>query len=158
MQMLYWSAVVKRELSMKTKLLVCLSISIPAFIYCDKLWVVTTRIRLQIQAAKMSFLPRVAGLSLTDKVRNSIFRRGLGVELLYTDRRQLRWYHVRSRRRPWIWWRDYISQLTWEQVHVPPDELKEVAGVRGVATQTLFPTKETWRINRWMDKHKFSSD
>jgi len=50
--------------------------------------------RLRIQAAKMSFLRRVAGLSLRDRVRSSDIRRKLGVELLLlrVERSQLRWF------------------------------------------------------------------
>jgi len=37
---------------------------------------------LRIQAAKMGFLRRVAGISLSDMVRSSVTREGLGVEPL----------------------------------------------------------------------------
>jgi len=66
-RVLYWSVVVKRELSRKVKLSIYRSISVPTLTYGHKLWVVTERTRLWIQLAKMSFLHRVAGLSLRDR-------------------------------------------------------------------------------------------
>jgi len=50
--------------------------------------------RLRIKAAEMSFLRRVAGLSLRDRVRSSDIRRELGVEplLVHVERSQLRWF------------------------------------------------------------------
>uniref|UniRef100_A0A671TUB9 Endonuclease/exonuclease/phosphatase domain-containing protein n=1 Tax=Sparus aurata TaxID=8175 RepID=A0A671TUB9_SPAAU len=61
--------------------------------YGHELWVVTERIRPRIQVAKMSFLRRVAGRSLRDRVRSSVTREELGVEplLLHIERSQLRW-------------------------------------------------------------------
>ncbi|KAK0134946.1 LINE-1 reverse transcriptase [Merluccius polli] len=73
MRTLHGSVVVKRELSRKAKL------SIYQSIY---LWVMTERTRLRVQAAEMSFLRRVAGLSLRDRVRSSVIREELGVDPL----------------------------------------------------------------------------
>ena len=98
----------------------------------------------------MSFLRRVAGLSLRDKVRSSDIRRELGVEplLLRVQRSQLRWFgHLirmppgrlplevfqarptgrRPRGRPRTRWRDYISLLAWERLGIPQEELESVA-------------------------------
>ncbi|KAF7225184.1 tyrosine aminotransferase, partial [Nothobranchius furzeri] len=69
MRALYRSVVVKRELSQKAKLSIYRSIYVPTLTYGHELWVVTERTRSRIQAAKMSFLHRVAGLSLRDRVR-----------------------------------------------------------------------------------------
>ncbi|CAG5932579.1 unnamed protein product [Menidia menidia] len=103
----------------------------------------------------MSFLRRVAGLSLRDRVRSSAIREGLGVEplLLHVERSQLRWLgHLfrmppgrlpgevfrarptgrRPRGRPRTRWRDYVSRLAWERLGIPPEELAEVAGEREV--------------------------
>jgi len=82
MQALYRSVVGKRELSQKAKiyLLIYLSIYVPTHTYGHKLWVVTERMRLRIQAAKMNFLCRVVGLSLQDRVRSSDIQRELEVE------------------------------------------------------------------------------
>ena len=67
MQALYRSIVVKRELSRKVKLSIYRSISVPTLTFGHELWVVTERTRLRIQVAEMSFLRRVAGLSLKDR-------------------------------------------------------------------------------------------
>ncbi|KAI3364874.1 hypothetical protein L3Q82_000929 [Scortum barcoo] len=101
----------------------------------------------------MSFLRRVAGRSLRDRVRSSVTREELGVEplLLRIERSQLRWLgHLfrmppgrlprevfqacpTGRRppdgRPRTRWRDYVSRLAWEHLGVPPEELEEVSGM-----------------------------
>ncbi|KAK3556570.1 hypothetical protein QTP70_010765 [Hemibagrus guttatus] len=64
---MYRSVVVKKELSRKAKLSIYKSIYVPTLTYGHELWVMTERIRSQIQGAKMSFLRRVAGLSLRDR-------------------------------------------------------------------------------------------
>ena len=69
MQSLHWSVVVKKELSRKAKLLIYRSI-----------YVLTERIRSWIQAAEMSFLRRVVGRSLRDRVRSSVTRMELHIE------------------------------------------------------------------------------
>lgn len=56
-----------------------LSFEVPNFTYGHELWIVTERMRLWIQAAKMTFLHRVAGLSLTDAVKSSDIQRELRV-------------------------------------------------------------------------------
>ncbi|KAK3566905.1 hypothetical protein QTP86_004875 [Hemibagrus guttatus] len=101
----------------------------------------------------MSFLRRVAGRSLRDRVRSSVTREELGVEplLLHIERGQLRWLgHLfrmppgrlpgevfracptgkRPRGRPRTRWRGYVSRLAWERLGVPPEELEEVSGER----------------------------
>ncbi|KAI3371939.1 hypothetical protein L3Q82_006814 [Scortum barcoo] len=94
----------------------------------------------------------VAGRSLRDRVRSSVtFGRELGVEplLLHMERSQLRWLgHLfrmppgrlprevfqacptgrRPRGRPRTRWRDYVSQLAWERLGVPREELEEESG------------------------------
>ncbi|KAK0132885.1 Retrovirus-related Pol polyprotein from type-2 retrotransposable element R2DM [Merluccius polli] len=77
MRTLHRSVVVKRELSRKAKLSIYQSIFVPALTYGHELWVVTERTRSQVQAAEMSFLHRVAGLSLRDRVRSSVIREEL---------------------------------------------------------------------------------
>ena len=115
----------------------------------------TERTGSQIQAAEMSFLRRVAGRSLRDRVRSSVTREELGVEplLLHVERSQLRWlghlYRMppgrlprevfracptgrRPRGRPRTRWGDYVTRLAWERLGVPPEELEEVSGEREV--------------------------
>ena len=74
--------VVKTEMSRKAKVLIYQLSYIPTLTYGHELWIVTERTRSRIQAAEMSFLPRVVGLSLRDRVRSSDIRRELEVELL----------------------------------------------------------------------------
>ncbi|KAK3542727.1 hypothetical protein QTP70_000092 [Hemibagrus guttatus] len=153
MRSMYRSVVVKKELSRKAKLSIYQSIYVPTLTYGHELWVMTERVRSRIQAAKMSFLRKVAGRSLRDSVRSSVTREELGVEplLLHIERGQLRWLgHLfqmppgclpgevfracptgkRHRGRPRIRWRDYVSRLAWERLRVPPEELEEVSGER----------------------------
>ena len=53
----------------------------------------TERTRSRVQAAKMSFLRRVVGLSLRDRVRSSVIREELGVDPLLhrIEKSQMRW-------------------------------------------------------------------
>ena len=143
MRALNLSIVVKKELSQKARLSIYRSIYVPTLTYGHELWVMTERTRSRIQAAEMSFLRRVAGLSLRDRVRSSDIRERLRVEplLLHVERSQLRWLgHLvrmppgrlplevfracpsgrRPRGRPRTRWRDYISQLAWEGLGIPP--------------------------------------
>ncbi|KAK3533908.1 hypothetical protein QTP70_034895, partial [Hemibagrus guttatus] len=146
MRSMYRSVVVKKELSQKAKLSIYQSIYAPTLTYGHELWVMTERVRSRIQAAKMSFLRRVAGRSLRDRVRSSVTREELRVEplLLHIERGQLRWLgHLfrmppgrlpgevfracptgkRPRGRPRTHWRDYVFRLAWERLGVPPEEL-----------------------------------
>ncbi|KAK0137162.1 Complement C3 [Merluccius polli] len=68
MRALYQTVVVKRKLSRKAKLSIYQSIYVPTLTYGHQLWVVTESTRSRIQAAEMSFLRRVAGLSFRDRV------------------------------------------------------------------------------------------
>jgi len=97
MQAMCWSVVVKRELSQNATLLIYQSIYVPTLTYGHKIWVVTER-RLRIQAAELSFLRRVAGLILKDRIRSSDIWRELGVEplLLRINRSHLRWFLSQS--------------------------------------------------------------
>ncbi|TWW73592.1 R2DM Retrovirus-related Pol polyprotein from type II retrotransposable element [Takifugu flavidus] len=160
MRTLHRSVVVKRELSRKAKLSIYRSIFVPTLTYGHELWVMTERTRSRVQAAEMSFLRRVAGLSLRDRVRSSAIREELGVEslLLRVERNQMGWLgHLvrmppgclpgevfracpsgrRPPGRPRTRWRDYVSRLAWERLGIPPDELEEVAGEREVWASLL---------------------
>lgn len=61
------------------------SICFPAFIYGHERWVVTERMRSRIQVAEMSFLCRVAGVTLTDRMRSSDIE--VKLLLLHVERR-----------------------------------------------------------------------
>nr|XP_054604946.1 uncharacterized protein LOC129166520 [Nothobranchius furzeri] len=155
MRTLSRSVVVKREPSQKARLSIYLSIYVPILTYGHELRVMTERTRLRIQAAEMSFLCRVAGLSLRDRVRTSDIRERLGVEPLFLriEMSQLRWVghlvrippgrlpgevfraYPAGRRPPdppRTRWRDYISNLVRERLGFLPEELVEVAGERTV--------------------------
>ena len=60
---------VKREMSQKARLFVDY---VPTLNYDHTLWVKTKRIKSWIQEAEISFLSRMAGLSLKNKVRSSV--------------------------------------------------------------------------------------
>ncbi|TWW61130.1 hypothetical protein D4764_05G0012200 [Takifugu flavidus] len=153
MRTLHRSVVVKRELRLSAQLSIYRSIFVPTLSYGHELWVMTERTRSRVQAAEMSFLRRVVGLSLRDRVRSSAIREELGVKslLLRVERSQMRWLgHLvrmppgrlpgevfracpsgrRPPGRPRTRWRDYVSRLVWERLGIPPDELEEVAGER----------------------------
>ncbi|KAK3528884.1 hypothetical protein QTP70_012076 [Hemibagrus guttatus] len=159
MRSMYRSVVVKKELSRKAKLSIYQVIYIPTLTYGHELWVMTERIRSRIQA-EMSFLCRVAGRSLRDRVRSSVTWEELRVEplVLHIERGQLRWlghlFHMppgrlpgevfracptgkRPRGRPRTRWRDYASRLAWECLGVPLEELEEVSGEREVWASLL---------------------
>ncbi len=108
----------------------------------------------------MSFLCRVAGRSLRDRVRSSVTREELRVEplLLHVEGSQLRWlghrYRMpsgrllgkvfracptgrRRRGKPRTRWRDYVARLAWERLGIPPEELEEVSGEREVWASLL---------------------
>ncbi len=78
--LLYCAVVTKRELNQKAKLSIYRSILVPTPTCGHEGWVTIENMRMQIQAAKMGFLRRVAGISLRDKVRSSDICKGLGVE------------------------------------------------------------------------------
>uniref|UniRef100_A0A3B3WF71 HECT-type E3 ubiquitin transferase n=1 Tax=Poecilia mexicana TaxID=48701 RepID=A0A3B3WF71_9TELE len=59
---LYWSVMVKRELSQKVKLSIYWSIYVPTLICGHELWVMTERMRSRIQATEMGFLCRKANV------------------------------------------------------------------------------------------------
>ncbi|TWW70932.1 hypothetical protein D4764_17G0004150 [Takifugu flavidus] len=94
MRTLHRYVVVKRELSQKAKLSIYRLILVPTLTYGHELWVMTERTRSRGQVAEISFLRRVAGLSLRDRVRSSAIREDLGVEplLLRVERSQTRWH------------------------------------------------------------------
>ena len=110
----------------------------------------TERTRLWLYAAEMSFLRRVAGISLRDRVKSSVICEILRVEPLlpHLERSQLRWFgHLvempperlhrvvlvacptgkRPRGRLRARWRDYISKLAWELLRIPQEEVTNVS-------------------------------
>ncbi|TWW77398.1 R2DM Retrovirus-related Pol polyprotein from type II retrotransposable element [Takifugu flavidus] len=141
MRTLHRSVVVKRELSRKAKLSIYRSIFVPTLTYGHELWVMTERTRSRVQAAEMSFLRRVAGLSLRDRdapgrLPGEVFR------ACPSGRR--------PPGRPRTRWRDYVSRLAWERLGIPPDELEESEMGRAVR-----PKRSTlWKkiLVRWQSE------
>ena len=111
------------------------------------------RIRFRVQAAGMGFLQKVKALSLLDKVKSTDIRQSLNIEplLLHIKQSQLRWFghvtrmfHERTakqlmdalscdkgpRGRPRTRWRNYVEDLAWSRLGIPPAKLPLVAGDR----------------------------
>ena len=91
----------KRESSEKTKLSIFESSFVPILTYGHESWVMTKRVRSQVQASEMRFLRRIEGVTLFNKVRSSEIRKSLIIELLLLriERSQLRWFGHVSRMR-----------------------------------------------------------
>ena len=92
MRALHYSVVMKQELSKKAKLSIFEAIFVPILTYGHESWVMAKRLRSQVQASKMRFLRRIAGVTLFNKVRSSEIRKSLNIEplLLVIERPQLR--------------------------------------------------------------------
>ena len=114
----------------------------------------TERVTSRVQAAKMGFLQKVRSLSLLDKVKSTDICQSLNIEplvLRHTIRSQLRSYgHVtrmsheqtanqlmdafpsskRPKGQPRTRWRNYVEDLTWSRLGIPPEKLPLVAGDR----------------------------
>ena len=82
MRALQHSVVMKRELSKAAKLSVFKTIFVPILTYGHECWVMTERVRSQVQASEMRFLRRIEGVTLLDKVRSSEIRKSLNIEPL----------------------------------------------------------------------------
>ena len=98
MKALHCSVVMKRELSKKVKLSIFKAVFVPIFTYGYESWIMTKRVRSQVQASQMSFLQKIEGVTLFNKIRSSEIRKFLNIKplLLQIERCQLRWFgHVR---------------------------------------------------------------
>lgn len=149
MHLLFQSVMVKKKRSRNVKRSIYLFLYVPTLTYGHVLWVITKRS--QIQAAKMSFLLRVAGCTESDAVRShSVTREELGVELLLLRIKRSQLGHL-FRMPPWRgvpgmsrWeeasrkttacWRGDVSRLEWERLKVPPDKQEEMTGAKEVRT------------------------
>ena len=97
MRALHYTVAMKRELSKKAKLSIFKAVFVPILTYGHEFWVMTERMRSQVQAFEMRFLRRIEGVTLFNKVRSSEIRESLNIEplLLRIQRSQLRWFgHV----------------------------------------------------------------
>ena len=90
MRALHYSVVMKRELSKKAKLSIFKAVFVPILTYGHESWVMTERMRSQVQASEMRFLRRIEGVTLFNKVRSSEIRKSLNIEplLLRIERSQ----------------------------------------------------------------------
>ena len=70
---------------------------VPILIYGHESWVMTERVRSQVQASEMRVLRRIEGVTLFNKVRSSEVRKSLEPLLLRIERSQLRWFGHASR-------------------------------------------------------------
>ncbi len=123
---------------------------------------------LGIQPAEISFLCRVAGLSLRDRVKSLDMWRELMIEplLLHVERSQLRWFrHLNkmppgclpsevfcacpTNRRPWgrPRTRFYILHLSWERLGISQEELENVAVEKDVWQLRKSIEEDLWRWN-----------
>ena len=94
---LYYSVVIKRELSKRTNLSIFKTVFVPILTYGQELWLMTQRVRSQVQASEIRFLRTIEGVTLLNKVRSSEIRKSLNIEplLFRIVRSQLRWFgHV----------------------------------------------------------------
>ena len=80
---LHYSVVMKRELSKKAKLSIFKAVFVSILIYGHESWVMTERMRSQVQASEMRFLRRIEGVTLFNKVRSSEIRKSLNIEPRY---------------------------------------------------------------------------
>ena len=146
MRALHYSIVMKQELLKKAKFSVFKAVLIPILTYGHEWWVVTERVRLQVQASEMRFLRRIEEVTLFYKVRSAEIRKSLNIEplLLQIERSQLRWFGHVSRMpqksltkqallakgygrrpvgRPRNEWTDYTEDLKWNRLKLYPSEM-----------------------------------
>ena len=99
MRALHYPVAMKRELSKKAKLSIFKAVFVPILTYGHESWVMTERMRSQVQASEMRFLRKIEGVTLFNKVRSSEIRKSLNIEplLLRIERSQLRWFGHESR-------------------------------------------------------------
>ena len=161
MQALHYSVVMKRELSKKAKLSIFKAVFVPILTYGHESWVMTERMRSQVQASEMRFLRRIEGVTLFNKVAYVALRfKNLLTSSRYFfefEKSQLRWFgHVsrmpqerlpkqallakaNGRRpigRPRTRWTDYIEDLGWNRLGLRPSEMMDV-----------MEDREVWRLN-----------
>ena len=80
---LRYSVIIKRELSKKAKLLIFKTAIVPILTHAHESWVITKRVRSQVQAFKMRFLQRIEGVTLFHKVHSSEIQKSLDIEPLH---------------------------------------------------------------------------
>ena len=155
MRALHYSVVMKRELSKNAKLSIFKTVFVPILTFGHESWVMTKRVRSQVQASAMRFLRKIEEVTLFNKVRSFEIRKSLNIELLLLriERSQLRWFDHVSRmpqkklpkqalhakangsrpvRRPRTRWTDYIEDLGWNRLGLHPSKMMAVMEDREV--------------------------
>ena len=97
MRALHYSVVMKQELLKQAKLSIFKAVFVPILTYGHESWIMTKRVRSEVQAYEMRFLRRIEGVTLFNKVCSSEIQKSLNIEplLLRIERSQLRWFgHV----------------------------------------------------------------
>ena len=86
---LYQSVILKRKLLKTVKLSVFKSIFVPILTYCHESWVITEKMRSQMQASEMTFLQNIKGylIKFWQAIRESF---NIELLLLRVERSQLR--------------------------------------------------------------------
>ena len=153
---LHYLIVTKQELSKKAKLSIFKTVFVPILTDSHKSWVMTKRVRLQVQAFEMRFSWRIEGVTLFDKVRSSEIQKSFNIKLLLfrIERSQLRWFgHVsrmlqerlpkqallakangrRPVEKPRTKWTNYIEDLGWNRLGLHPSKIMDVMKSRSVA-------------------------
>ena len=151
----------RRELSKKAKLSIFKTVFVPILTYGHESWVVTERVRSQVQASELRFLRRIEGVTLFYKMCSSEIQKSLNIESLFLriERSQLRWLgHVSrmpqerlpkqallakangtrpvGRLRTTNRWTNYIEDLGWNSLGLYPSEIMDV-----------MEDREVWRLN-----------
>ena len=155
----HYSVVMKRELSKKAKLSIFKAVFVPILTYGHESWVMTERVRSQVQASEVRVLRKIEGVTLFNKVRSYEIRKSLNIELVpyfstllwqvklvwgvfpeaFCLHGQTIWDLSIRRRpvgRPRTRWTDYIEDLGWNRSGLHPSNRMEV-----------IEDREVWRLN-----------
>ena len=176
---LHYSVVTKRELSKKAKLSIFKTVFVPILTFGHASWVMTGRVRSQVQASEMSFLRRIERVALLSKVCSSKIRKSVNIEplLLRIKRSELRWFgHVsrmpqkrlpeqallakaNGRRpigRPGSRWTNYIEDLGWNRLGLHSREMMDVMenGEVWRLNLELLPLQSSRKSGQWRKKKK----
>ena len=82
MRALHYLVVMKRELSKTAKLSIFKTVFVPIFNYGHIFWVMTARVRSQVQASEMRFLQKNEGVTLFNKMLSSEIQKSLNIKPL----------------------------------------------------------------------------
>ena len=89
MRALHYSLVMKRELSKKAKLSIFKTVFVPTLTYGHESWVMTERVRSQVQASEMRFLRRIKRVTLFNKVRSTEILKSLNICRYFSELKDL---------------------------------------------------------------------